>query len=107
MLKRLGKIVMALFPSALPQSDAGFANWAAEVLDIAGLPVNDSFVSALGTQILHLKPTVAYKAKVYFILSLKKSIANQCAFNFIESARKAERDLKTVQATSDQVVQQT
>lgn len=107
MLKRLGQQIASLVPTPLPQSDAAFVVWAETILDLAGLPVNDSFMSAIGTAVLHLGPTTAYKPKLYFVLNLKKAVANQSAFNFLEAAREADRNaknIKSVQNASEQVV---
>lgn len=100
MLKRLGRYALCAVPTSLPQSDSEFVTWAEDILDLAHLPVNDSFVSSIGTAVLHLGPTVAFKPKLYFILYLRKAVASQSAFNFLEAAREADRrakqELKTV-----------
>ena len=79
--------------------------WTDSIITLAGFPVNPSFRQATLTMILHLGPTIAYKSKFYFVLSLRKAAANQIAYELVQSIRNEEKnDTKTVQGTSTEVV---
>jgi len=106
-VKRALKVLASLVPTALPQTDATYEAWAEDVLDLAGLPSNDSFKQALGTQVLHLGPTTAYKAKFYFILGLKAAVSKQTAYNSVDAVRQKEKAAREqVITASEKVVQQ-
>lgn len=78
---------LALFPSKLPIGMTEFYRWADDVIDLSGLPHNDSTVFSLATMILHLKATEAYKSKQYFILTIKKGAANQIAAGVMQELK--------------------
>lgn len=98
-IKRVVRFAAALVPTALPQSDAAYEAWADDVLDLARLPSNDSFKQALGTQVLHLGPTTAYKAKFYFILGLKAAVSKQTAYNAVDTVRQKEKAARESEAS--------
>ena len=99
-------MLKSFIPTPLPQSDAGFADFARDVLGLAGLPVNDSFVNALATQVLHLGPTTAIKSKRYFVLGLRAAVAKQCAYNSCEDIRQREKAARQAAEATRQVVPQ-
>jgi hypothetical protein len=97
-VKRAIQYTAALFPSALPQTNAAYEAWADDVLALASLPLNDSFKQALATQVLHLGPTTAYKSKFYFILGLKAAVSKQAAYGVVDAIRQKEKAERESQA---------
>lgn len=99
--------VMSLLPSKLPQSDSEVHEWCESVLQLATLPVNDSFKHALCAELQHLPNRVTYRSKQYFISTLKRGILAQAAFNVMSeinlrarAAQKAANE-KAEQAASE------
>lgn len=90
-LKRTIRLVAAFFPSALPQSDLDLDAWLGTTLALAELPNNDSFRRALCSHIMHLGSTVGYKQRLYFVLAIRKDVANQTAFNEIDAVNQREK----------------
>jgi hypothetical protein len=74
-------------PSPLPVGVTEFHAWADKVIEAAGAPNNDSVKFALATMILHAGPQDAEKPLSYFILSLKKSMANQVAAGIMQELK--------------------
>ncbi len=84
------KKIKSFFPQTLPQGVSAFTAWSDDVIELAGLPNNDSIRFTLATMILHLPSTESAKPKHYFVKALHKSAANQVAAYLIQ-------DLKTKQ----------
>lgn len=104
--KKLLQKVKSYFPTVLPQTDSEFAEFSAEIMQLADMPNNDSFVQAIGTMVLHLGPSVATKSKHFFVKSLRASVAKQAAFNACDAIRQREKSAKTIQGIDTTVVQQ-
>ena len=103
--KALGRLVAALFPTPIPTLPGPMVAWVDDIIELAGFPVNNSMRQAVLTMIMHLGPTVSFKSRAYFVLSLRKAASNQTAYNFIQSIRNEEkRDQKTVTGTDSEVV---
>jgi hypothetical protein len=105
MLIKLIKQIVGLFPSALPNGVAAFDVWAKDIMDTYDLPTKDedSVKFTLATIIMHLGPQVAYKPKVYFVLTLKAGAAKQVAsqvFTDIKTKAK-EAELAAQKAAND------
>lgn len=107
-MKRILRLVLSALPSTLPAKDDEFDVWADDILDMCGLPLdNDSLKQALATQVMHLPATLFLKPKLYFVLSIKKAIANQVAYNKIDEIRKrakAANDAQTIANVTEKVV---
>jgi len=97
-------VLRAFLPSKLPITLADHDTWAISILKTAKLPDNDSFRHALATMVMHLGPTTVWKAKMFFILSLQKAIANEIAYNVMQDLKKAQSG-QQVQDTTATVVQ--
>ncbi len=90
-LLRIARQFLGLFPSALPQGIQGFKEWSDSIVSTYNVPDNDSTRFALATMVLHLGPTVAFKPKFYFALSLYKSAANQVVFAVMEDLKAKQK----------------
>lgn len=86
-IKKLFKRVLGLFPQKLPIGMTDFYLWADDVIELSGLPNNESVVFALATMVLHLPPTACYKSKEYFIRSLLKTASNQIAHGVMQELK--------------------
>lgn len=91
-LQTLLKRLMARLKSPLPQTDAELQTWLNDVLELAQMPKNDSFVNALCTMLMHsTKPTAA---KADFVDALKVSVLKQAAYNQIDTIRRADNEAR-------------
>lgn len=90
-LNALIALLLSLIPEALPQTEAEHQKWAGELLALAKLPDNYSFRLALATQVLHLPAGLLYKSRHSFIKELKRSIANQAAYNTMNDLKEQEK----------------
>lgn len=91
-------ILLALVPRMLPQTDDAFQALASRVCAACGVPLNDGLLNAIASQVMHLGPQTAFKADLYFILTIKRAVASQAAYNAIEAVRaraKAELEAKS------------
>lgn len=91
------KFAQALFPAPLPLTSAEHTAWASSILELGGFPDNDSFRHALATMVMHLPQLTTYKAKAYFVWSLRRSIANQTAYQVMQSIKEAAKNEQPVQ----------
>jgi hypothetical protein len=108
-LVRVKKWLMSFMPAEMPQSPAALDAFIMEVLEIGKFPKNDSFVSAITSQILHTTVGTSKLNKRMFVNTLKRSIANQLAYGLmmdIKAKEKAEIEQATVKATPSEVVQE-
>lgn len=87
----------AFFPSALPLTPADHTAWASEILELGGFPDNSSFRHALATMVMHLPQLTTYKSKVWFVWNLKRSIANQTAYQVMTDIKEATKNEQSVQ----------
>lgn len=85
-------ILLALVPRMLPQTDSEFDALVARVTAVAGVPVTDSLINAIGSMLMHLGPQTAFKADLYFILTIKRAVASQTAYTAIEAVRARAKD---------------
>ncbi len=108
-ISKLIKWALSFIPTALPQTEADHAKWSTEVLEVAGLPDNTSFRIAISSMVLHLDSGTARASKQGFIRQLKRSIANQCAYNIMTDLKQLEKaaDEQRAKEASSQVVQET
>lgn len=85
------RIALSYLPSSLPQSGQAMDIFIADVLELASLPDNSSFRTAIATQIMHIGPDSAKATKRSFIVALRKAVANQLAYEVIQR-EKASRE---------------
>ncbi len=89
---RIFKHTRGFFPSALPVGVDQFNGFADSIFDLYGLPNLPSYKHAIASIVMHLGPTTAYKSKFFFSLTIKKSMANQIAYEVIQSLKKLENE---------------
>lgn len=87
--------IRGLFPSALPSKDSDFDQFCSSIFKTYSLPDMPSYRHAIATMIMHLSPTVAFKSKIYFALSIRKAIANEIAYGKIREIRESEKAAET------------
>lgn len=105
--KKLWLLLRSLLPSKLPESAPEFSAWSDSILELGDLPKNDSFQGAIATMVLHLGPTVGWKAKYFFLVALRKSMANQLAFGVLESIKAREKAARESAIQNSQVQETT
>ena len=88
--KRILNVIICLFPSAIPVGATQFDHWARSIFYAFGLNDTPNARHSLASLIMHLGPVTAFKSKFYFYLSVKKSMANETAFETIQSLKKEE-----------------
>lgn len=88
--KMLAKI-RHLFPSILPTTRDEIDAFIADILTTHDLPDDKSYHHAVAGAIMHLGPVTASKSKRWFARSVRKSIANQVAYQKIKSLQDDER----------------
>ncbi len=78
----------------LPLGVKEFETWAENIIDSAllrGVASVDSMKFALGSMILELGPTEAFKEDAYFVQRLRKNISNQVAESRMREIRDATK----------------
>lgn len=94
-MKKLVKLLLALFPTKLPQGVPQFHAWADGMIALYDFPTKDvdSIKFALASMVLHLGATSAYKSKFYFFLSISAGAAKQVAGSiFYEIKQKQQQE---------------
>lgn len=94
--KKVIQTIKAFVPRRLPETPAAHWAWATAIIEIGSLPDNDSFRHAIATQVLHLPPNVMRKSQMYFVSTLRRSIANQTAFQIVQETKGAQKNEKAV-----------
>lgn len=89
---RFFKRLYAFVPTRLPQGLTEFNTWSDDILDIYGIPNNDSTKFTLAVMVLHLPPQQAYKAKEYFGRSLWKAAAAEVVANVIQTLKQKQQE---------------
>lgn len=95
-LKVIKRLVALHKNRALPQTEPALEALVQEVLELGGFPLNDSFRHSIATQIMHLDNNATSVRASSFINTLKRSIANQVAFNIIQDTKERQKNEKTV-----------
>jgi hypothetical protein len=93
--------VMGRLPNALPKGMWEFDNFAQQIFYTYDLPDLPSYRQAIATMIMHLPPQTDRVPLVYFAKSLRKSMANQIAYETIQQIKEAEKS--TAAETSEPV----
>jgi hypothetical protein len=86
-LLRLLRQVLAYVPTPLPQTDAAIESWIVDICDLADFPLNDSTRHAVATVVMHTPMPKMFVAKQKVITELKRSKANQAAWNVIQAVK--------------------
>lgn len=86
------KIAGSFIPQGLPQSEGAVMQFAEDVIEIGGLPKNDSFLRAICSALMHLSQESSVVSKRRVLLGLRRSILNQSAYNIISDLKKKEAE---------------
>lgn len=108
-MKKLVQEALSYIPTSLPVGMTDFEKWSKSIIDMSKVPDNDSTRFAVAVMVLHLDSSRDRKPKRYFIKSLNKSAANECA-NAIamglkekqQAAAKAEAERKLQESVREQ-----
>lgn len=79
------------FPTKLPITQDQLNSLINDVLSVNGLPNDPTYHHAIASAVMHLGPITHSKSKRYFAKSVRKSIANQVAFEKIQFLREEEK----------------
>lgn len=86
-IKLLLKQLLAYIPTPLPQTDDAIEIWIEEICELADFPLNDSTRHAVATVVMHVPMPRMLVAKSSVINELKRSKANQAAWNVIQAVK--------------------
>jgi hypothetical protein len=122
MIENLSKWVMqqlGKLPSHLPRTKEELEHYSTNLLDLYNLPQDRLYHHAICETVMRMGPTATSAPKFYFAASVIKRMANAAAFERMKDFREQEKleetqqkeslpdGQGTVQATPDEVVQQT
>lgn len=79
------------YPSKLPVTVNELDSLINEVLQTEKLPSDPTYHHAIASAVMHLGPITARKSKRYFAKGVRKSVANQAAFEKIQALREEEK----------------
>lgn len=81
---KMKKFVRSFFPVKLPTGLLEFNQFSSNIIETYNLPNLPSYKHAIASMIMHLGPTTFYKSPRFFAISVKKSMANQTAYEMIQ-----------------------
>lgn len=90
-LKKLILRVRGIFPSALPKGLSDFNIFAEDIFNTYDFPNHPSYRHAIATMIMHLHPLCHKKSKAFFARGIRKSQANEVAFEVLRILRDEEK----------------
>lgn len=90
-LKNAYKSIMAFLPTSLPATEAEFATWSQEVLELGGYPVNNSFKQTLAQMVQLTAKDRVRMPKRYFLKVLKCAIISQNCYYIIQDIKQQEK----------------
>lgn len=90
-LKAILATLASFIPMPIPTTDVGLIAWVGSIIALTGYPDNPSMRVAIYQMVLHLPPGRLYASKRGFIQQLRRSIANQNAFNLADDLKKLEK----------------
>lgn len=85
------KMLLNMVPTKLPIGLKEFDEYCVSIFKTYDLPDLPSYRNAIATMIMHIPPTVFYKPKHFFGVSVKKAMANQTAYEIIQQIREDEK----------------
>lgn len=83
--------IKARLPRALPRTKESFDAWFSELTRIYALPDKSDYKQAVATCIMHLDQLESHKSMHYFARAIRKSMANQIAYNVIDAIRREDK----------------
>lgn len=95
LFKQIKLKLRLLFPIHLPYNGmTEFEEFYQLILSTYKLPDYPSYKQAIATMVMHLEPTESKKHISFFGRALKKSMANQVAYEVIDLIREADKTKK-------------
>lgn len=88
-------MILARFPHKLPVGGSEFDSFFESICTLYGLPNLPSYRQAVATMIMHLGPIQYRASKHYFYASIRKSMANQVAYDKIQEIKQESESAKT------------
>lgn len=94
-LTKLARQIRGLLPSRLPQGVDEYNAFIENLFNTYDLPTQDrdSIKFSVGTMIMHLGPTSAYKPNIYFALAIKAGAAKQIAGSVFYEIKERQKKL--------------
>lgn len=89
--KRIYSKLMHRLPSKLPISVPELESFISDVLDVHELPDGATYKNAMAQAMMHLGPVTASKSKIFFAHSVRRRIANQAAYDYIQVLNEEEK----------------
>lgn len=93
-LKKIANYLLGYIPQELPRSGTDFEKFVTSIFETYGIPDMPSYRQAIASMIMHLGPQAHKKSKAFFVVSVKKAMANQIAYDAIDAIRRAEKEVK-------------
>lgn len=93
-LKRYKLKIKHLWPEKIPISQDELNQLISEVICAEDVPNDPTYHHAIAAAVMHLGPVTHRKARRFFAKSIRRSIANQVAFNKIEALRDEAKALE-------------
>lgn len=92
-MRRFLKLVLAHFPTLLPQTPDAHFRWVNDILDLGGFEKTDSNVERISTATLHLDNKIPTDRvpKMYFVKSLRRDITNQISYSVIMGFKQQQK----------------
>ena len=102
-LKRLFRLFLGLFPSALPIGAKELNEFTANIFGLYIIPDLPSYRLAIATMMMHLGPQEAFKSKFWFYRSIRAAQAKEVAYQLVADDREARNleERKAKQAAYD------
>lgn len=85
------KLLRSYLPKQLPQTGAQMESFLVDVMELAGVPDNDSFRQAVASELMNLRGLINKRSKQYFVKVIKQRITNQLAYNIISIINEREK----------------
>jgi hypothetical protein len=108
-LNALLALLLSFVPSALPTAPAAFDAWYEAIITLGGYPNNDSTRNALAAMLQSsaIGAQTTRVPKRFFVLTMRKAISMQLAFQVINDIRLKRKDERQrLQEASTAVVQE-
>lgn len=90
-IRKVWLFVAATIPTQIPIGMTDFQKWSDSIVELSGLPDNDSVRFGLAATVLHLGPTAAFKPRLYFALVLRAGAAKQVAGQVFQDIKQRQQ----------------
>lgn len=92
--------ILSFVPTRLPVGSAEFEVWAESIRSMVGPGFDkvgkDDILFVLATNVTHLGPQAAFKAKRYFVLTLRAAAAKQVAAGVFQGVKERQKAAQEV-----------